>query len=309
MIYFTHILLNNVIPLGIMISLGIGMQRIFKLDIRTFSKLIFYLFTPVQIFKMIYESSLSSALLLQCLLFIVLFLLGLFLVTLLAVRLRGHHRGGMKSAMMNSVLFYNSGNYAIPLNQLVFAGDAFTMSVQMIVMMVQALIPNTYGVYSVNAHKMALKDTMRTIAGMPIIYAIPFGFLMRGFQVSIPGLLYEPITYIADAYTALALLTLGVQLGQMKWVLDRWTDLAISNVLRLVAGPAIGFGIVLLLGIHGMMAKALVLSCAVPTSLSSVLLAVEFDNEPEFSSQAVFSSTVLSIFTVSVVIYLLQFIP
>ena len=34
-----------------------------------------------------------------------------------------------------------------------------------------------------------------------------------------------------------------------------------------------------------MMAKALIVSSAVPTSLSSVLLAVEFDNEPEFASQ------------------------
>jgi len=56
------------------------------------------------------------------------------------------------------------------------------------------------------------------------------------------------------------------------------------------------------------MAQALVLSCAVPTSLSSVLLAVEYDNEPEFSSQVVFSSTIFSIFTVTFVIYLMQFI-
>lgn len=308
MTYFAHILLHNVIPLSIMIAIGITMQRVFKLEIKTFSKLIFYLFTPVLIFKMIYESNLSTALLLQTLLFILLFMAGLYAVAFAAVRLLGYHRGGMRSALTNSVLFYNSANYAIPLNQLVFSGDAFTLSVQMIVMMVQSLLPNTYGVYSVNAHKMAFRDTMKTIAGMPIIYAIPLGFLMRGFRVPIPGPIYEPITYISNGYIALALLTLGVQLGQMKWTLNRWTDIAVCNVLRLAVAPAIGFGVVTLLGLHGMMAKALVLSCAVPTSLSSVLLAVEFDNEPEFASQAVFSTTVFSVFTVTVVIYLLQYI-
>lgn len=307
MTYFFHILLHNVIPLSIMIALGVAMQRAFRLDIKTFSKLIFYLFTPVLIFKMIYESNLSAALLLQTLLFIALFLLGLYAVTFAAVRLRGY-RGGMRSAVTNSVLFYNSANYAIPLNQLVFSGDPFTLSVQMIVMMTQSLIPNTYGVYSVNAHKMELKETLKTIAGMPIIYAIPLGFLLRGLHIPIPRPVYEPITYISNGYIALALLTLGVQLGQMKWTVNRWADIAISNALRLAVAPAIGFAVAMLLGLHGMMAKALVLSCAVPTSLSSVLLAVEFDNEPEFASQAVFSSTVISIFTVTAVIYLLQYV-
>jgi predicted permease len=62
-----------------------------------------------------------------------------------------------------------------------------------------------------------------------------------------------------------------------------------------------------MLGIEGITAKALILSCAVPTSLSSVLLAVEYDNEAEFSSQAVFSSTMLSLITVPFTIFLLQF--
>ncbi|MHB1685161.1 MAG: AEC family transporter, partial [Bacilli bacterium] len=44
---------------------------------------------------------------------------------------------------------------------------------------------------------------------------------------------------------------------------------------------------------------------AVPTSLNSMLLAVEFDNEPDLASQVVFSSTLFSIFTVTGVIALL----
>jgi predicted permease len=53
-------------------------------------------------------------------------------------------------------------------------------------------------------------------------------------------------------------------------------------------------------------AAALIVSSAVPTSLSSVLLAVEFDNEKEFASQAVFLSTLLSILTITVVIFFLN---
>jgi predicted permease len=181
------------------------------------------------------------------------------------------------------------------------------LSIQIIIMMMQNLLPNTYGIYSVNSHKSSLRATMRTVLSMPTIYTIPLGFLLKGFSVSIPQPIYIPINYVSNAFIATALVTLGVQLGSMKWQI-KLSDVLISNFLRLFIGPALGFLVVYLLDIHGLMAKALVLSSAVPTSLSSVLLAVEFDNEPEFASQAIFSSTIFSIFTVTLVIYLLRFI-
>lgn len=207
--------------------------------------------------------------------------------------------------MRNSVLFYNSGNYAIPLNQLVFANNPFTLSIQIIISMMQSLLPNTYGVYSVNSHRMSFDKTLKTILGMPVIYAIPLAFLLRGFSVPIPSPLYTPLNYIADGFIVTALVTLGVQLGAMKWTL-RLGDVLISNALRLLAGPALGWLIVWLMGFEGEMAAALIVSCAVPTSLTSVLLAVEFDNEPEFASQAVFASTAFSMITMTAVIYLLH---
>lgn len=307
MSYFVYILLNNVVPLGLLIGLGIVLQRAFQLDIKTLSKLNFYLFSPAIMFLMLYESELSFQVMFQVLLFFFVYFFALFGLTEIVIRLR-RYRGGMRSAMRNSVIFYNSANYAIPLNQLVFVGDPFTLSIQIIIMMMQNLIPNTYGIYSVNAHQKQLKDTIRTILSMPAIYVIPIALIMRGLHIPVPHPIYISIDYIAKGFIATALVTLGVQLGSMKWRI-KLSDVAISNVLRLCVGPLLGFAVVWALGFHGDMAKALVLSCAVPTSLSSVLLAVEFDNEPEFASQAVFSSTVFSIFTVTFVIYLLQFIP
>jgi predicted permease len=303
---FVHILIHNVIPLSVMIALGFLLYRLFKLDIKTLSKLNFYLFSPAIMFKMLYESEITLSVLGKVLGFFAVYFVLLYGIAEAVVKLRGY-RGGMKSAMRNSVIFYNSANYAIPLNQLVFVGDAFTMSVQIIVMMMQSLLPNTYGVYSVNSHAGDRKAALRTVATMPVIYVIPLAFLLKGLHVPIPEPIYQPLDYIAGGFIATALITLGVQLGSMKWQLN-FSDVLVSNFLRLCVGPALGFAVVLLLDMHGPMAKALILSCAVPTSLSSVLLAVEFDNEPEFSSQTVFASTVFSIFTVTFVIYLLQFV-
>jgi malate permease and related proteins len=304
--YFVYILLNNVIPLSLMIAAGVLLQLAFKLDIRTLSKLNFYLFSPCIIFLMLYESAISLTIMLQVLLFFCVLFIASYILIGIVMKLRGYDES-MRSAMRNSVLFYNSGNYAIPLNQLVFVNDPFTLSIQIIIMMMQSLLPNTYGIYSVNAHRQKLRDTLKTISTMPTIYVIPLALMMRWLHIPIPHPLYISIDYVGKGFIATALLTLGVQLGGMKWRLQL-SDVMLSNAMRLCVGPVLGFVIVWALGIEGDMAKALVLSCAVPTSLSSVLLAVEFDNEPEFASQAVFSSTVFSIFSVTFVIYLLQYV-
>lgn len=307
MSYFWYILLNNVVPLTVMIAIGVVLYRAFKLDIKTLSKLNFYLFSPAIIFKMLYESSISLVILGQTLLFFFLFFAAMFILTEIVIRLR-RYQGGMVPAMRNTVIFYNSANYGVPLNQLVFVGDPFTLSIQIIVMMMQSLLPNTYGIYSVNASKRNdMRKTLRTILTLPVIYIIPLAFIMKGLNIPVPGPIYAPINYISNAFIATALITLGVQLGSMKWKLN-FSDVMLSNVLRLLIGPAVGFGIVMAMGIEGVMAQALVLSCAVPSSLSSVLIAVEYDNEPEFTSQVVFSSTIFSIFTVTSVIYLVSFI-
>ncbi|REE92878.1 hypothetical protein A8990_103185 [Paenibacillus taihuensis] len=306
MAIFLSILWNNIIPLAVMIAIGITLHRVFSLDIKTLSKLNFYLFSPAIIFKLLYTTEVSLQSALHVLLFFVVFMLLLYTSVEIAIRVRGIEKS-RRGAMRNSVLFYNSANYGIPLNELVFASNPFTLSIQVLIMMLQALLPNTYGIYSVNAHRISGKQILKTIAKQPVIYAIPLGFLMRGFGVPIPHALQVPLDYAANAFIGVALITLGVQLGSMKISLRSLMlgDVLLSCSLRLLGGPLLASAVVWMLGIDGLMAKALIVSSSVPTSLSSVLLAVEFDNEQEFASQAVLVSTLLSILTVTFVIYVM----
>jgi len=302
-----HILTNNVIPLSMMIAVGVVLQRAFSLDIRTLSKLNFYVFSPAIMFRQLYDTEISAALFGKVVLFGLLFMVALYILADLVCRARGAS-GGRRAAMRNSVIFYNSANYGIPLNQLVFAGNPYTLSIQVLISMIQSLTPNTYGVYAVNAHKANLREIGRVVLSLPIIYVIPLALLLHAFEVPIPQVVKTPIGYLANAFLGTALLTLGVQLGSMSWRIERAlaVDVGLSALLRLALGPALAWGLTLLMGFDGLTAAALIVSSASPTSLSSVLLAVEFDNEKEFASQAVFFSTLLSIVTVTVVIALVM---
>lgn len=304
---FLHILWNNVLPLSIVIGIGVVMHRIFELDIRTLSKLNFYLFSPAIMFELLYKTEIKLQLLGQVLLFSVMFMLAQYVIVEGVVRLRKYEYG-KRSAMRNSVLFYNSANYGIPINQLAFSGNPYTLSVQVIIMVIQSLVPNTYGIYNVNAHKADWRTIRKVILSMPVIYVIPLAFLMRGFEVPLPQSIDISVGYLANAFIGTALFTLGVQLGSIRGSFNRKlaVDVSLSAALRLIVGPLLAWGVVQLLDLHGLLASALIVSSAVPTSLSSVLLAVEFDNEKEFASQTVLVSTVLSIVTVTGVIYLLK---
>ncbi|MBP3962297.1 AEC family transporter [Paenibacillus lignilyticus] len=307
MVIFLSILWNNIIPLSVMIAIGITLHRVFSLDIKTLSKLNFYLFSPAIIFKLLYTTEVTLKSAMTVLLFFVVFMVLMYACVEAVIRLRGI-AGGRRGAMRNSVLFYNSANYGIPLNELVFASNPYTLSIQVLIMMLQALLPNTYGIYSVNAHRISGKEIIRTILKQPVIYAIPLGFLMRGFHIPIPYALSVPLDYSANAFIGTALVTLGVQLGSMKFSVHSFMvkEVLISCTMRLLLGPLLAFAVVWMLGLEGLMAQALIVSSSVPTSLSSVLLAVEFDNEQEFASQAVLASTVLSIVTVTLVIFVLN---
>ena len=126
MTIFWSILLNNVLPLSVMIALGITLQRAFSLDIKTLSKLNFYLFSPAVIFRLLYTTELTLQVVGRVLLFLAVFIILLYGAVEAVVRIRGYE-GGMRATMRNSVLFYNSANYGIPLNQLAFAGNPFTL--------------------------------------------------------------------------------------------------------------------------------------------------------------------------------------
>ena len=61
-------------------------------------------------------------------------------------------------------------------------------------------------------------------------------------------------------------------------------------------------------GISGVVAQVMVICAAAPSAVNTVLLAIEYRSDPEFASQTVFLSTLLSALTMPVVIALVQYL-
>lgn len=299
---FLSILTQILLPIFILISLGIIVHRKFELDLKTLSRLNLYVFVPGIIFVKLYETEFSGQLFLQLLFFFVLLIVILYSLSRLISYFLGHSRG-MRTAFSNSNIFYNSGNYGVPVNDLVFKSDPFAMSIQIMILTFQNILTFSYGVIALQSVEKfnwkAVLDYFKT----PVFYALVLGIGFNLLNVQVPSFILIPAGYISDGLVAIALITLGAQVAFLKIKsIDR--AIAISLILRLIGGPTIAFLIIISFGLNGLVAQALFISSAMPTSVNSSIIAQVYDNEPEYAAQVVWMSTLLSVITVCTTIYI-----
>ena len=149
-----YILTNNILPIFILIIIGYLLSKKFDLNILTLTKLNFYIFIPSYTFYNLYTTPIPLEMM-KVLLIVVLIMAVNLLAAMAVSKMRGFQTG-MKNAFANSVMFYNSGNIAIPLITLVFSSPPFiingetpylntALTVQIIIMVFQNIMVNTVG--------------------------------------------------------------------------------------------------------------------------------------------------------------------
>lgn len=289
-------------PVFVLIILGFIMQIKFKLDLATLAKINIYFLAPGFIFNTLYHAEFSGKFFFSILSFFVLFVFILYLLTKVLGKFINLD-SNRQTLFTNSTMFYNSGNYGVPVNALVFQGDPLAMSIQVISLTFQNAFLFSYGVFSLRASS---KGSLKALLGyfrMPVFYGLIAGILLNVFNVSLPDLVLVPASYVADAMIAMALLTLGAQVAMIK--LTKGLRLVyLSLFIRLICGPLIAYLMIIAFGIEGITAQALFIASAMPTSVNSSVVAQEYSDDPTFATQTVLFSTLASAITVTFVIYL-----
>jgi malate permease and related proteins len=297
-----HILLDIIFPIFLLIGAGAFLQRSIRLDLSTLSTLTVYFLLPAVCFVNIYESNMSSELISQTLVFLLLFNILLILTSMFIAK-ANKFNPKLTATFKNSMVLSNSGNYGLPVSELVFAANPAGMSIQIIISIFQNLLTFTYGFFnSVSAQSSGL-DILRKIIRLPVIYALLLAILLKMLHIDIPEFLWRPIENSSNAFLAVALVTLGAQVAFLK--ITRISRPIVWIVIgRLIISPIIGLLVIYTLGLTDITAQALFIASSFPSSRNSALLALEYDNYPEYASQAVLLTTVISSITVAVVVYL-----
>lgn len=302
MLELITILRDIILPVFIIMSIGFVLQRKFSLDVQTLARLNIYFVVPGFIFVKLSSTEIAMNMLLNVIFFIGLYVFILYILSSII----GHFlklESGKKVTFTNSIIFFNSGNYAVPVNDLVFRGDPFAMSIQVIVLLFQNVLLFSYGIFSLQSMSSSKLKAALAYFKMPVMYAMLLGIIVNVCDLSVPEFIWVPANYIANAMIALALLTLGAQVAKLKWT-ARLGTVYISLVLRLLVGPLVALAMIFAFGISGITAQALLIASSVPTAVNSAVIAQEYKNNPEMAAQIVLFSTLASAFTVSIFIYI-----
>ncbi|PGM49111.1 AEC family transporter [Bacillus sp. AFS053548] len=294
------LLLEVMLPLFFYVILGYLFNRLFKLHLRTLTTLLVYLFLPVAVFMKIYDSPLSGKVAGGVLFYLVIQFVSMSLLSTLICRWRGIEKS-MQGTFANSIALNNSGNLGLPVNALVFKNDPFALSIGVLIVLFQNIMTFTVGVYNAEA-SVQLKEAILKMLKLPIIYSVVLGFILQIFHVKLNHELVTILNPITESFAPFALITLGAQLAESGKEIS-WNNLAISNFLRLIGGPLIAFALIKIFGFEGVVAKALFIGSAFPSSRNSALLSFKGPHA-SFAAQTVITSTILSSLTLPIVIQL-----
>jgi predicted permease len=308
------VLLNILLPILVMVGLGAWLRWKFQIDLGTLTKLNIYLFVPSFVFDRVANSKLPWS-----------DMGGVVMITLVQVTTLGIIVWGIGRALnvgrktlcavALAVMFYNSGNFGLPLAQLAYPGNGGHKdggAVQAFVVMVQNVLTFTLGLgIAASAHSAGAAQVLVRILRLPVLYVLAAALGARMWLDAAPGralptLIAKPVEYLSAGLVPVALVTLGAQLAvRPRW--PRWKPVALVLCLRLLVGPA--QMALLLWGFHAIgwraldlwpwPAELLILTAAVPTAVNTLLLTLELDGDAALAADCVFWTTVFSCVTIT----------
>lgn len=300
-----YILEEISLPIILLIAAGYLFQKIFKNEIGALTKLVLYLFVPIMVFTKIYESNIAWDMLFQLILYMLLLQAFLYLVAIITSLIMKYNKS-TRNAVANAMVMMNIGNYGIPLIDLVFPKDIIAMTSQIFIVVLQNITTSTFGVFQVSSAKSASrKEILKNMLRMPTIYVVILVAIIKAAGITLPDMIKVPCDYISNAFVAVALIVLGMQLADVK-LSNRLKDVVIVSVIKVLATSLAAFAIVLLLGIKGVLAPALIIGVSTPTAVNTAILAREFGSEADFAAQIVLLTTFICTFTLPFVIFFVK---
>jgi predicted permease len=297
-----EIFIHDIVPILIVIGLGYVFARLTRPELRTLSRLTFYIFSPCLVFVSLVESNIAGGEIAQIAASVVAITLTMGVLAFMAARaLRLTPR--QTSGFVLAVMFVNAGNYGLGVNRLAFGPEVESRAV--IYFVTSSVLVYTGGVVIAKGFAGGWRGAIKQLVRLPHIYALGLALLIRTQSWTVPQPLLEGLRIPAQAAIPLMLVLLGAQLANAT-VGQYWRPAVVGSTLSLIVAPLVAFGVVQVLNLGMLTRQAVVLEASMPAAVVSTLIATEFDAEPQLVTSTVVLSTLASPFTLSLIISLLK---
>jgi hypothetical protein len=291
-----------ILPVFLIILTGFVLEKIARLDFRTLTTCSLYLFTPALVFATLMKRPVRFDLALDLLVFMLLYtaiLLGIALTVGRLLKMEKDARG----ALSLTTVMMNVGNFGLPLAYFAFGRAGLDVSILTFVLFNIPL--GTLAIVIAQGARVPLPQALANTCKIPIFHAVVLAFVLKGAGIVVPAFLLNPIDLLGQAAVPLMLVLLGMQLARTRLQMLPGF-LSLTAVIRLALAPLIAWGLTVLLDLHGLTRNVVILQTSTPSAVLPLLYSLRFGSRPDLVAGAIFVTTLLSAFSLTVILYLLQ---
>ena len=286
---------NNLLPILLVAGTGYLAGKWLKVEARSISRVVFYLFSPCLLFDLLVTNRFEGGAMLQMVGFTLASVLTVAAITWTLGRLLRLERK-MLAAVLLCTLSINAGNFGLSLNLFAFGEEALAHASLFFV--TTAVVTYTLGVMIVSMGRANLADSLKGLLKVPVVYVVPLALIFITMEWELPLALSRSVSLLSDAAIPGMLVVLGLQLGKNQRT-NNILPLFLAIGMRLLGGLGAGLTLARLFGLQGMAYNAGILESSMPTAVLATILATEYVVEPAFVTTAVFVSTLLSPLTLT----------
>ncbi|WP_287600991.1 AEC family transporter [Thiothrix sp.] len=192
------------------------------------------------------------------------------------------------------MMFNNSGNMGIPLVLFAFGEEALQAAV--VLFIIEMVLHFSVGFYILDHRTRPLQ-----LLKMPMIQATLLGLLFSGLQINLPDALANTVKLLGQVSIPLLLFSLGVRLLDVNF--RDWK----LGAFGAIAGPAASIACVLLvsplLNLDQTQYAQLIIFAALPPAVLNVLVAEQYQQEPQRVASIVLLGNLASLIIMPVVLW------
>src|SRR5437763_2905514 len=293
---------SDILPIFIIAGAGFFLARRFGASVKTLSTVAFNALSPCLVFNQLVTAQVSGSQSLRVTAFCVLLTMAIGIAARLTSMPLRLDRMTLSSFLLVA-MFSNSGNYALPVVLFAFGREALAFA--SVYFVTSAILLYTAGILVAASGHGSVRLAMTRLFKVPAIYAVTAAIIVLATHATVPPVIMRPIGLLSDAAIPVMLLVLGMQL-ERAGLPKHPAAVAPAVVLSLVVAPIIAFGLSAALGLTGAARQAAIIEASMPAAVITTVLALEFDLDAGFSTSVVMVSTLLSPFTLVLLIAYLQ---
>jgi len=295
------IFIDIVTPVFFLILLGYYVGPRLELDAKTLSRTAYFLLVPCFVFDIISRVDIDIAVAGQMILYTSLTHILVALTAFIIARLLNRSRE-ITAAFVIIATFGNVGNLGLSIIDFRLGQAAQTSATIYFITIVLVSFVICVGIssWTRGTGLSAVLSVFKTPALIAMVPALFF----YGTNLEPPLFLSRITGLLGRAMIPVMLVTLGVQLsGLGKFNFSR--DVVIASCLRLIAAPLIAFGLSFVFSLSGMEIRSGILQAGMPVAVLGSIIAIEYNIIPKFVTTAVLFSTLASLLTLTILLYLI----